>query len=185
MSARPLQPDDLQALAVKLARIADLLEQRSASVIQQTLQAAETIDRSAKAAATSSEHITTRAIGEFRGAATSAIAEGMRGPMEQAGRTMQNGTLGIERATAELEQRVRSAGKVHSAHAWKTFIASALASIVVMSTAVYMANRSYKQISQDAWVGQINAAIANGKLTKCEGGGLCARIGKRWVRLDK
>ncbi len=180
-----LQPDDLRALALQLAAFTDLLEQRGDHVIQQTREAALHIGQMAKSAAASSERMTAGAIEQFRQAAASVVSDGMRQPMEDAARTMQGSTQNILKATNELETRMRTAGRGLTATAWKAFVASALASVTVIGVAVYMGMHTRQDIARAEWTGLINAAIANGKLTQCSDGGLCARAGRKWVRIDQ
>ncbi len=180
-----LHPDDLRALALQLAAFTDLLEQRGQHAVQQTHEAAQQISQMAKAAVASSERITASALEQFRQTAASAVADGMRRPLEDAGRTMQQGTQNIHKATSELELRIRVIGKSLTAHAWKTFVASAFASLAVMGAAVYMGMRAHQDIARAEWAGLINSAIASGKLAPCSDGGLCARMDKKWVRIDR
>ncbi len=180
-----LQPDDLRALALQMAAFTQLLEQRGEQVVRQTHEAAQQLSQTAKGAAASSERMTSAAIEQFRLAAAGAVAEGMRKPMEDAGRTMQSGTRNVQTATSELEQRVRGVGRALTATAWKAFVASALASMVVIGVAVYMGVRTHRDIARAEWVELINTAIANGKLAPCPDAGLCAHIGKKWARIDQ
>lgn len=180
-----LQSEDLRALALQLAAFTELLEQRGNHVVEQTHEAAQHLSQTAKSAAASSERMTAGAIEQFRQAAASAVADGMRRPMEEAGRTMQNGTQNIQAATSELEVRVLAVGKALTASAWKAFVASALASVAVIGVAVYMGIRTHQDIARSEWTGLINAAIVNGELAPCGNGGLCARAGKKWVRIDQ
>jgi hypothetical protein len=64
-------------------------------------------------------------------------------------------------------------------------VASAVASLVVIGVAVYMGLRTHQDLIRAEWTGQINAAITNGKLSRCQDGGLCARADGKWVRLDR
>lgn len=180
-----LQPEDIRALALQMAAFTQLLEQRGEQVVRRTQEAAQILGQTAKTAAASSERMTTAAIGQFRQAAASAVADGLRRPMEEAGRTMQSGTQNIQAATAELETRVRHVGHALTANAWKAFLASALASIAVIAVAIYMGMTTHRDIARAEWVGLINAAIANGKLVPCHDGGLCAHADKKWVRIDQ
>lgn len=180
-----LQPDDLRALALQMAAFTQLLEQRGQQVVQQTHEAARQLSQTANAAAASTERMTVAAIEQFRQAAAGAVADGMRRPMEDAGRTMQSGTQNIQAATSALENRVRTVGKALTASAWKAFVASALASVAVIAVAVYMGVRTHQDMARAEWIGLINTAIANGKLAPCHDGGLCAHIGKKWVRIDQ
>lgn len=180
-----LQPEDIRALALQMAAFTQLLEQRGEQVVQQTQEAAQHLGQTAKAAAGSSERMTAAAIEQFRQAAAGAVADGMRWPMEEAGRTMQTGTQNIHAATAELEIRVRNVGKTLATSAWKTFVASAVASVAMLGVAVYMGINTHRDIARAEWLGLINAAIANGNLAPCHEGGLCARAGRKWVRIDQ
>lgn len=179
------QPDDLRALALQLAAFIGVLEQRGQQIVQQTQEAAHNLSQTALGAAASSERLTADAVEQFRLAAAQVVSEGMHQPMEEAGHAMQDGTQRIQAATRELETRMHKLGKALSAHAWKTFVASAVASLVVIGVAVYMGLRTHQDLIRAEWTGQINAAITNGKLARCRDGGLCARAGNRWVRLDQ
>lgn len=185
MSPTDETADQLRALAVQLSTFTDLLEQRTGQVMQQAMQSADTLVRTAHDAAGTSERVTTQAVAAFKVAASDAITHGVRAPLDEAGRTLRDSAQGMQQAVGDLERRLHASGKAYSAHAWKTFIASALASVMVIGVAVYMARNAQQEVSRAAWVGQINAAIANGRLAKCEGGGLCAHVGSRWVRLDQ
>lgn len=180
-----MDQDDIKALAVKLAAVADMLERRGDAVVRQTAQAAQAIDHSAQNAAATSEHLTARAVEEFKRAAADVITQGMRQSLEEAGRSMRASTSNILTATSELERHMQAIRKAHVANAWKTFVASAVASLAVVATALYIGGRTHQDMTRSEWVGQINAAIANGNLAACADDGLCAHVGKQWVRLDK
>lgn len=180
-----LQPDDIRALALQLAAFTAALEQRGDQVVQQTRDAALHINEMAASAAATSERLTIGALDQFRQAAAAAVADGMRLPLEDAGRTMQHGTHAIESATHELAVRVRTVGRALTALAWKSFVASAMASLAVIGVALYIGWRTHQDLARAEWVGMINAAIANGKLAPCAGEGLCVRSGSKWVRIDR
>ncbi len=65
-------------------------------------------------------------------------------------------------------------------------MASAVASLAVVAVAVHVGVQAHRANVRAEWIGQINAAIANGKLARCaDGDGVCARAGSKWVRLDQ
>jgi hypothetical protein len=74
---------------------------------------------------------------------------------------------------------------MHTANAWKAFIAAALGSLAVIAVAVYVVWHAHQDLQQVLWVEQINTAEAAGKLAPCPDGGICVLINKKWVRLDK
>ena len=68
---------------------------------------------------------------------------------------------------------------------WLAIGAFALAGVVVVGASVYTTMQANQQIQKTEWIGNINAAIANGKLTACPDGGICVNIDKKQIRLDK
>jgi hypothetical protein len=179
-----MDQDEIKALAVKLAAFTDLLEQRGDEAVRQTAQAAQSMGHSVQQASAAAERLTTSAVAEFKRAAASLLADGLREPLEEAGQTMQAGTRNLQSATSALERQMQTLQKVHAANAWKAFVASATASIVVIAAATYIGIRTHQDMVRSEWVGLINAAIASGKLAPCvEGDGLCAKVKDRWMRL--
>lgn len=177
--------DDIKGLAVKLSVLVDSFENRGDEVVQQTLQASQAIHRSAEQAALTAEQITSRALEEFQQTATHTLQGSLQGPVQQADRSLQASMQKIRQATDQLEQSVRTTNRMHTATAWKAFVASALGSLAVIGVAAYMGLQAHQDIVRSEWVGQINAAIAQGNLARCPGSdGLCARVGGKWVRLD-
>lgn len=179
-----MDQDEIKALAVKLAAFTDLLEQRSDQAVRQTEQAAQSMVYSVQQASAAAARLTASAVAEFKRAAEGLLADGLRQPLEDAGRTMQAGARNLQSATSALERQMQALQKVHAANAWKAFVASATASIVVIAAATYIGIRTHQDMVRSEWVGVINAAVASGKLAPCaEGGGLCARVKDRWMRL--
>jgi nitrogen fixation/metabolism regulation signal transduction histidine kinase len=179
-----MNPNDLDQ-AVRLAALTKSLEQRSAQAAAQAQQAANTLQYTAQEAAKTSQRITTEALEQFRRTAASAATEGLRYPLQDAEKTLKNSIARMETAAETLEERMKAQRKMFTAYAWKTFIASAVAALAVIGVAVYMAQRAHQDITRSEWIGQINAAIANGKLTACPEGGVCAYVDKKLVRLDQ
>ena len=177
------QMDELRTLALQLAAFTGVLEQRGQQVVQEVHDAAQRLQHEAHGLAGTSGRLATGAIDHIRQAATSALNSGLHQSLEHAGRTMQDGTQQIQRAIGELEERSRRLGKALSAHAWKTFVASAVASLAVIGVAICVGVQAHRESVRAEWIGQINAAIANGELARCADGGVCARTGGKWVRL--
>ena len=179
-----MNQSDIERMAVELAAFAQLLEQRSEQVVQQSLQATQAMQHSAQDAASTSQRISAQAVDEFRQAIAGAIQDGMCQPLEAAKKTLHEGMFHIETASQSLDARMRAQHKVYAANAWKVFIACALASVTVIGVAVYMSVQARQEMARAEWISQVNAAIANGKLGACAEGGVCAYIDKKAVRLD-
>ncbi|HEX7816621.1 hypothetical protein [Dyella sp.] len=178
--------DDIKAMAVKLAMLVDSFETRGDAVVQQNLQAAHTITRSAEDAAHVARQMTHQAVEEFREIASETLGKSLREPLSHADNTLQASMQGIRDAVHDLERRVQSTAWSHSVMAWKVFIACTLASAAVVGAAIYFGMQARTQTIRADWATQINAAIADGNLAPCAGGGICARVdAKHWVRLDQ
>jgi F0F1-type ATP synthase membrane subunit b/b' len=177
------QTDELRTLALQLAAFTGVLEQRGQQVVQEVHDAAQRLQHEAHDLAGSSERLAAGVIEQIRHDAASTVASGLHQPLEDAGRAMQDGTQQLQQAIRELEERTRRLGKALSAHAWKTFVACAVASLAVIGVAVYVGLQAHRESVRAEWIGQINTAIANGELARCADGGVCARTGSKWVRL--
>ena len=61
-----------------------------------------------------------------------------------------------------------------------------LVSVLVVGVAFYVFVATKQEVKKNDWISGVNAAVASGKLTTCsDGGGICAVIDKKQVRLDK
>ena len=178
--------DDLKAMAVKLSMLVDSFETRGDQVVQQNAQAAETLRMAALNVSQVTQQVSASAVEEFRQAAGATLNQGLREPLAQAHKQLESSMLDVRNAAAELQRRVNQAGRVHTATAWKAFIACAIGSLLALGAAAYAAMHARTELTKAAWTSQINAAIAAGNLAPCADGGICARVdGKHWVRLDQ
>jgi hypothetical protein len=181
-----MSEDDIKAMAVKLAMLVDSFETRGDKVVQQNVQAAETIRMAAQSVSQVAHEVSASAVEEFRHAAGATLSHGLREPLAQAEKHLESAMLDVRNAAADLQQRVSQAGRVHTATAWKAFIACAVGGLLVIGAAAYTVMRAHTEVANAAWTARINAAIAAGNLAPCADGGICARVdGKRWVRLDQ
>jgi ABC-type multidrug transport system fused ATPase/permease subunit len=180
-----MTPGDNDQLILQLATLAQSLEQHGARAVQQSQQAAGALQRTAQEAAHTAQRLTAEALEQFRRTASSAATEGLRYPLEEASKTLNNGAARIESAMESLDAHMKAQRRMFAAYAWKTFIASALASLAVIGVGAYMTAQAHQDITRAGWIGAVNAAIANGKLVACPEGGLCAYSGKKLQRLDQ
>lgn len=176
---------EVEQLAVELAAFTQVLEQRAASAGQRLDQAVGQLRDTAQDVATSSQRTADSAVAEFKRTANDVLADGMRPALEQADAALRARMQEIAGATRQLEQRVRTLNGLHTANAWRAFVASAVASLAVIAVAIYVGIHAHQEVQRSQWVGAINAAVAGGKLAACEDGGICAHVGDKWVRLDR
>jgi ABC-type transporter Mla subunit MlaD len=89
-------------------------------------------------------------------------------------------------AAHEVNESVAQANKKFSRIILWTLATSVISGVVVFGAWFYMYKQLDAKIERAEWVSGINAAVATGKLTTCNEGGVCALVdNKRLVRLDK
>ena len=177
-----MDEDDVKALAVKLAAVTGRIEKRLDAVARETLQASQTMGRQAQHALSASEQV---AAG-VRRAASDALDDGTAQAIKRFGDVVRASEIRLEDAAVRLEKRMVSGGRLQTAFAWKAFVASTIGSFAVVGMAGYAIWEAQHSLRETRWVRQINAAQASGKLAQCPGTGehVCAKVDKRWVRLD-
>lgn len=175
---------EAKTLALQLGTAIDKLERRIDHAARQSLQATQALDQQAKQSLETSHRSAQQALAEIRQGAQLAVAEGVRGAMQDLDRTMRENTQQFGQALAQLELRLHAVRRLNTAHAWKTFMASAFGSLTVIAVAIYVAWQSHADLKRSEWVQQINAAVEAGRLSTCAEGGVCVLVGNKWVRLN-
>ena len=180
-----MQTDDIKQLAIKLAAVADSFEARGDKSVHAIGQSAKSIAYAAQQAASSSEQLTRQAVLAFKEEASVALAQGLDTPLAECKHKLQASAHALEQATSDLQRQMEVARKAHVATAWKAFIVSAVACVLVLAVAGYVLFTTVREVKRSEWVGAINAAVANGKLVACPDGGICANVDRKLIRLDK
>ena len=174
---------EVKALAVQLSSLVDTLEKRIDHAVRQSLQATQALDHQSRHSLGATGSLVQQALEQLRVGAGQAITEGVRDAMQELDQAMRDGAHRIEQATLQLDLRMQHMRRVTTSHAWKTFVASAIGSLAIMAVAVYVARQAHTELKRAEWVQQINAAAEAGRLAPCPEGGLCVKVGSKWVRL--
>lgn len=177
--------DAIKTFAIKLSAVAEHFEERSNRVVETSHQATRQLIQAAQQVSSTVEHSATNAMTNVRTATQSALAEGLAGPDQNLEETLQRSAYGLEVASRRLEERIEAMRHMHAASAWKAFLASAIGSALVIGASVYAVMQARQESARARWISEINAAIDKGNLATCQDGGVCARLGSKWVRLDK
>lgn len=174
---------EVKALALQLCTAIEGLEKRIDHAARQSLQATQALDQQSRQMLETSGQLTQQAVTQIRQGAGQAIAEGVGDAMQNIERIMREGTKQFEQALVQLELRLQQVRQLNTSHAWKTLIASAVASLAVITVAVYASSHTHADIKRYEWVQQINAAVEAGHLAPCPEGGLCVQVNNKWVRV--
>jgi CHASE3 domain sensor protein len=168
-------------LLEELADVTELINVRNKKASQLIETSAQTLGQSAQQLVGSGERLAEDALNIIRTQGGQAFLAGAGPALDTLQRQIQ-GTMGLvgqlDQALAEHRHGVR--GMIRNA-----LIVLALGALAAVGVAAYMTMHVHQEIVRSEWVGQINTAIANGKLVACHDGGLCAYIGKKLVRLDQ
>ncbi|GGA22170.1 hypothetical protein [Dyella nitratireducens] len=175
---------EVKALALQLSTAIDGMEKRIDHAARQSLQATRALDLQSKQSLETINNLVQQALEQFRQGARQAIEEGVRDAMGELDQAIQEGASRMDRAVSQLDQRTQHIGRFNVLHAWKTFVASALCSLAVITVAIYAGWQAHTDIKRSEWVQQINAAVEAGHLTICPEGGLCVQVNSKWVRLS-
>ncbi|KJV37373.1 hypothetical protein [Luteibacter yeojuensis] len=177
-----MDEQDVKSLAVKLAAVTDRIEKRLDAVARGTMQATQAMEQQARQALAASEQVSAG----VRRAAADALQHGTTEAIDRFGGVVRASERRLEDAAERLERRMLTVGKWQVAFAWKAFAASALGSFALIGVAAYVIWEAREAARVTRWVKQVNAAQAAGRLGACPAGGehVCAKVDKRWVRLD-
>lgn len=175
---------EVKALTLQLSSIVDVLEKRIDHAARQSLQVTQTLNQQSKQSLEATHRLVQKTLDELRQCARQAVAEGVHDAAQELDQTMRDGAKGIERTISQLDQRAQHMGSLYASHAWKTFVASAVGSLAIIAVAVYVTWQAHVDLKRSEWIKQINAAVDAGQLAPCPEGGLCVKVGNKWVRLQ-
>ncbi|RUL67099.1 hypothetical protein EKH79_00385 [Dyella dinghuensis] len=176
---------DVEALAVKVGMFASNLKELSDRVVMESHQATQRMNQTAQSLALSAENAGKQAIERLQQTATGAIVAGAGAATNDIEQRLMACAGKVEHSTNQLDQRIRTLSIMHTANAWKAFIAAAVGSLAVIAVAVYVVWHAHRDLRRVQWVEQINAAEVAGKLAPCPDSGICVLVNKKWVRLDQ
>ncbi|GGA16676.1 hypothetical protein [Dyella nitratireducens] len=177
--------EDIKTFAVKLSAATDHFEERSSRVVETNHHAAQQLLHAAQQVSSTVERSTTQAMSNVKTATHAALTEGLAGPVHNLEETLQRSARTLEVASQHLAGRIEAMRRMHTTHAWRAFIACAIGSLLAIGASLYAVRQAREEIARARWVSEINAAVDKGNLTVCQDGGVCARLGNKWVRLDK
>ncbi|WP_158621238.1 hypothetical protein [Dyella dinghuensis] len=180
---------EFEALIVKINMFAAGLNQMGDRLIKESNLSTQHMNHAASSLANIADQTATRVSDQLQQTASRTIAAGANAVVEVLLKQLGNGVGQLNRSIDQLERRVAAADRAHIATAWKGFVGLLTGGLAVIALTAYFswsahqtAQRANQQIQ---WVSLINAAETNGKLAPCpDADGLCALIGKKWVKLD-
>lgn len=176
--------DDIKQMALGLSMLIDSFEKRGDRVEQIVAQAAQAITQASKNSEAVAERTTSQALKDFRQTAATQLGDGLRAPIEHANRTLQKSMHDLQAVVSTFVREQSEANKARKRDAWKLFIATSLASAIMLGGSIYAIARAREETATARWISGVNAAVDEGRLAPCEDAGVCVYANKQWIRLD-
>ena len=86
----------------------------------------------------------------------------------------------------DVEVRQRKSAKDLKKLVWMSVAVFVLTGLSCFGTVIYLIQSARTEIKRVEWIADINKAVENGKLIQCgTEEGICAKVGKKTIRLDK
>ena len=182
---------DLEALVVKISMVAGRLTELGEHVAQQSQQATQQLTQTAQGLSNIADQSVTRIVDGVKQTASQAISVGANSAVTELLQRLGDGVQQLEGqvrqiigAVNTLERRVTQTDRTHVATAWKGFIGLLIGALAIVGVSTYMVWSAHQELTNLKWAEQIQAAETAGKLAPCAtGDGICALVGKKWVRL--
>lgn len=181
---------EFEALVVKINMFAAGLKEMGDRLVSESNLATQRMNQTASSLASAVDQTAARASDQLQQTASRTIAAGANSVVDELLKRLGGSVGQLESSIGRFEQRVASTSRLHVATAWKGLIGLAMGGFAVIAVSAYYfwsAHQAAQQANQQVqWVNQINAAVTSGKLAQCPNvDGLCALVGKKWVRLDQ
>lgn len=180
-----MKENELLELAEKISVLMEQYQRGTDKVTNNFVQSTQLLQQSAQNVTSVAQRAANDAAYQVKQSATEALNQGLAAPLKDCDVRLDKSASKIEFAAQKIEQQSVLARQMFSVFAWKAFVASAIGSLAVIATAIYMANNTRVQIKQSEWIGFINTAVAAGKIVACPDGGICANVNGKITRLDK
>jgi hypothetical protein len=161
---------DMGLLVGKVEQRAKVTEQNNTKAIQSMTQ----LGQSVSGATQDIQRITSHT-----------LSNAMQKPIEDHNHDLKIMRDNLIRNANDVENHMQESVKKLKRIVWTAMGAFALAGVVVLGASTYAMMQATQKLKQADWVGNINTAVANGKLAVCADGGLCAVVNGKQVRLDK
>jgi len=161
---------DIGLLVGKVEQRAKITEQNNAKAIQSMTQLGQSVGGATQ---------------EIQRITSHTLSSAIQKPVESLNHDLKIMRDSLIDNANDVEKHMQESIKKLKRIVWTAMSAFALAGVVVLGASIYAIMQANQKLKQAVWVGNINTAVANGKLAICADGGLCAVVNGKQLRLDK
>ena len=168
----------IDSLADNVIALAGQTEKRAKNAEQLAVQAQRVLDSSSNRLDGSVERI--------RQEAAEAVRSGLEQSVGKFTERLETTGRWLLETVRDVEVRQRKSAKDLKKLVWVSVAVFVLTGLLCFGTVIYLIQAVRTENKQIEWIADINKAVQDGKLVQCsEDGGVCVKIGKKTVRLDR
>ena len=168
----------IDSLADNVIALAGQTEKRAKNAEQLAVQAQRVLDSSSNRLDGSVERI--------RQEAAEAVRSGLEQSVGKFTERLETTGRWLLETVREVEGRQQKSAKDLRKLVWASVAVFVLTGLLCFGTVIYLIQAVRTENKQIEWIADINKAVQDGKLVQCsEDGGVCVKIGKKTVRLDR
>lgn len=165
-------------MADNVIALAGQTEKRAKNAEQLAVQAQRVLDSSSNRLDGSAERI--------RQEAAEAVRSGLEQSVGKFTKRLETTGRWLLETVREVEGRQQKSAKDLRKLVGASVTVFVLTGLLCFGTVIYLIQSSRTEIKRVEWIADINKAVENGKLIQCgTEEGICAKVGKKTIRLDK
>lgn len=171
-----MTPEALQDFALKLAAVADMLDQRSAQAAQSAAQGAQQLQSVAQSLVQQHRQMTEHALGTIGSQARQSIEQGTAESLEQLRKELRLASESAGQSAKLIAEQAQALQKAQKGMLWKAALALVVGAVLAAGGTAFIAWRSLQQFKRADFAEDVLEATRSGAITRC-GEALCARVG--------
>lgn len=171
-----MTPEALQDFALKLAAVADMLDQRSAQAAQSAAQGAQQLQSVAQTLVQQHQQMTEHAVGAIGSHARQSIEQGSAESLEHLRKELRLASESAGQSAKLIAEQAQALHKAQKGMLWKAAAALLVGAVLAAGGTAFIAWRSLQQFKRADFAEDVLQATRSGAITRC-GDALCARVG--------
>lgn len=173
-----MTPEALQDLALKLAAVADMLDQRSGQAVQTAEQGAQQLRSTADTLARQHQQMTEQALAAIGGQAKQSIERGTAEALDQLRQQLRMASESAGQSARTIAEQAQALRSAQQGLVWKAGAALLAGAVLAAGGSAFIAWRSLQQLERAEFAGDVLEATRTGAITRCADA-LCVRVGER------
>ena len=165
---------ELKALSVRLAALADALEDRSHQAVQAVSTSSQRLDQTAHSLSQNVQRLTSEATRAMGAQAHAAVTQGMQQAVDRCAQVLEQASVRATQSTQALETQHTAMQRAQKALVWRSGLALLVGAALALGTSGYVYWKSIQAARAAEFSAAIVRATQTGALTQC-GDTLCVK----------